>query len=113
METIDKLNYFTAVLFLTTGILHIIQPIIFGLNLETTGEMIFGIIYTSLGILIFMWKDNRIIAILSIVLPIFGMTIAIVGLIVVYFSLIVFSLILLDVVIIPLRIYIYEQLKKT
>jgi len=114
METQEKLNIITVILFLLTGILHLLAPLIYGMTFEeATGSFVFGIIYTCLGILVQLKKENKIIGILSILMPLIGLilgiilmplTVLIMGIIFVLFVL------LLDPFIIILRIYLYKQL---
>jgi len=113
METQEKLNIITVILFLLTGIIHLLGPLIYGWTFEVTGAFVFGIIYTCLGILVQLKKENKIIGILSILMPLIGLilgiilmplTVLIMGIIFVLFVL------LLDPIIIILRIYLYKQL---
>jgi len=112
METNDKINLLSVLLLLLTGILHLISPLIYGTTIDTTGLIIFGIIYTLLGILVQLKKDNKIIGILSIICPIIGVIIGIIGLITGLLPVDAFLLflLLLDPIIIILRIYMYKQL---
>ncbi len=73
METQEKINIITVILFLLTGILHLLIPLIYGMTFETTGSFVFGIIYTCLGILVQLKKENKIIGILSILMPLIGL----------------------------------------
>jgi len=112
METKDKINLLSVLLLLLTGILHLISPLIYGTKFDTTGLIIFGIIYTLLGILVHIKKENKIIGILSIICPIIGVIIGIIGLITGLLPVDAFLLflLLLDPIIIILRIYMYKQL---
>ena len=110
MEIIEKLNWLTVIIFLIMGVLHVISPIFFGLTSFAIGMVIFGIFYTSLGIFVHLKKENKIIGILSILIPLVGMTLATLSLLS-EFNLYLFSVcILFDPVVIILRIYIYKQL---
>ena len=110
METIEKLNLLSVIIFLIMGILHLITPIFFGLNSFSIGMFIFGIIYTTLGILVLQKKENKTIGLLSILCPLLGMILATISLLNV-FNLYLFCVcILFDPIIIILRIYIYRQL---
>jgi len=109
METDDKINLLSVLLLLLTGILHLISPLIYGTKFDTTGLIIFGIIYTLLGILVQIKKENKIIGILSILCPIIGVILGTIVLLPVLDAFLVFVL-LLDLIIIILRIYMYKQL---
>ncbi len=110
METIEKLNWLTVIIFLIMGVLHVITPIFFGLTSFAIGMVFFGVLYTSLGILVHLKKENKIIGILSILIPLVGMTLATLSLLS-EFNLYLFSVcILTDPVVIILRIYVYKQL---
>jgi hypothetical protein len=111
METNDKINLLSVLLFLLTGILHLISPLIYGTTIDTTGLILFGIIYTLLGILVYIKKENKLIGILSIICPIIGVTL---GTIFVIAGLLpgdafLIFVLLLDPIIIILRIYLYKQ----
>ena len=109
METNDKINLLSVLLLLLTGILHLISPLIYGTKFDTTGPFIFGIIYTLLGILVQIKKENKIIGILSIICPIIGVILGTIVLLPVLDAFLIF-LLLLDPIIIILRIYMYKQL---
>ena len=112
METNDKINLLSVLLLLLTGILHLISPLIYGTTIDTTGLIIFGIIYTILGILVQIKRENKIIGILSFLLPLIGLIIGTIGLLTGLLPIDAFSVfvILLDPIIIILRIYMYKQL---
>ena len=61
METKEKINLLSVLLFLLTGILHLISPLIYGTKFDTTGMIVFGIIYTLLGILVQIKSENKLI----------------------------------------------------
>jgi len=109
METNDKINLLSVIIFLFMGVLHLISPLIYGTKFDTTGLIVFGIIYTLLGILVQIKKENKIIGILSILCPIIGVILGIISLLPVLDAFLVF-LLLLDPIIIILRIYMYKQL---
>ena len=109
METNDKINLLSVLLLLLTGILHLISPLIYGTKFDTTGLIIFGIIYTLLGILVQIKKENKIIGILSFICPIIGVILGTIVLFPVLDAFLLF-LLLLDPIIIILRIYMYKQL---
>ncbi|MBA7674354.1 hypothetical protein ES703_82568 [subsurface metagenome] len=52
METLEKLNLLSVIIFLVMGVLHLITPLFYGFTQFGTGMLIFGIIYTTLGILV-------------------------------------------------------------
>ncbi len=108
MDTNEKLHLITVILLVTTGVLHIIQPLIFGVTVDAIGAAVFGVIYLSLGILLQVQPENKIIALLSFLLPAFGMCIAI-GILALNFTPWLLFLVLFDVVIIPTRIYLYKE----
>ena len=112
METNDKINLLSVLLLLLTGILHLISPLIYGTTIDTTGLIIFGIIYTLLGILVQIKSENKIIGILSILLPLIGLIIGTVGLMTGLLPIDAFTvfIIILDPFIIIFRIYMYKQL---
>ena len=109
METNDKINLLSVIIFLFMGVLHLISPLIYGTKFDTTGLIVFGIIYTLLGILVQIKKENKIIGILSILCPIIGVILGIILLLPVLDAFLVI-LLLLDPIIIILRIYMYKQL---
>ena len=110
MATLEKLNLWSVIIFLIMGVLHLITPLFYGFTQFGTGMFLFGIIYTTLGILVHVKKENKPIGILSILLPLIGMTLAILSLLSV-FNLYLFCVCIgLDPIIIILRIYIYRQL---
>ena len=110
METLEKLNLLSVVIFLVMGVLHLIAPLFYGFTQFGIGMFIFGIIYTTLGILVHQKKENKMVGLLSILCPIIGMSLAILSLLAV-FNLYLFCVcILLDPIIIGLRIYIQRQL---
>ena len=112
METNEKINLLSVLLLLLTGILHLISPLIYGTTIDTTVLIIFGIIYTFLGILVQIKSENKIIGILSIICPLIGLVIGTIGLITGLLPVDAFALflIILDPIIIILRIYMYKQL---
>ena len=110
MEPIEKQNLWSVIIFLVMGVLHLITPILFGLSSFSIGMFIFGIIYTSLGILVHQKKENKTIGLLSIICPVVGMILATISLLNV-FNLYLFCVCIgLDPIIIILRIHIYRQL---
>ena len=109
METQEKINLASVILLLLTGILHLIAPLIYGMTSNAMGMFIFGIIYTLLGILVQVKKENKIIAILSIVIPLIGLIIGLIAMLPMLDAFIILLLIL-DPIIIILRIFIYRQL---
>ena len=112
METNDKINLMSVLLLLLTGILHLISPLIYGTTIDTTGLIIFGIIYTVLGILVQIKSENKIIGILSILLPLIGLIIGTVGAMTGLLPIDAFTvfILILDPIIIIIRIYMYKQL---
>ena len=118
METKEKLHWLTVILFMTTGILHILRSLFMEEYLQAIGMMIAGIIYSSLSILLTLLKENKIIAFLSIICPIIGPTIGILvviltGMIMPIFIFALFILfIIIDAIIVPIRIYLYLQMSK-
>ena len=110
METREKLNLLSVIIFLVMGVLHLITPIIYGFTQFGTGMFIFGMIYTTLGILIHQKRNNKTIGFLSIFCPLVGMTLAIISLLNVLNLYLFCVCIGLDPIIIILRIYIYRQL---
>jgi len=79
------------------------------MTFEATGSFVFGIIYTCLGILVQLKKENKIIGILSIVLPLIGLIVGFIILLPIMDAFLLF-LLLLDPFIIIMRIYLYKQL---
>lgn len=110
METNDKINLLSVLILLLMGILHLISPLIYGTAFDTTGLVVFGIIYTVLGILVQIKSENKIIGILSIICPIIGVILGTIVLLPVLDAFLIF-LLLLDPIIIILRIYMYKQLE--
>lgn len=113
METKEELTYLdfsTVGLFLIMGILHVITPMLFGTSTFAFGMFIFGMLYTSLGLLIHKHPDNKKIGLASFLIPIIGMTLAIISLINSFNAYLFFVCILLDPIVIFLRIYIYRKL---
>jgi uncharacterized membrane protein HdeD (DUF308 family) len=109
MDIQEKVNLITMVLFLLTGILHLLMPFFYPMRFEIIASIIYGIIYTILGILVQIKKDNKVIAILSIILPLIGLiagTVALLPMMDVY----ILFLLILDPILIILRIYIYRTL---
>ena len=109
METLEKLNLLSVIIFLVMGVLHLITPLFYGFTQFGTGMLIFGIIYTTLGILIHQKTENKSVGLLSILCPLVGMTLAIISLLN-SFNLYLFCVcIVLDPIIIILRIHIHRQ----
>ena len=108
MDVIDKINIISAILFLLTGILHLLMPLFYLMSFEIIASFIYGIIYTSLAILVQIKKENKIIAILSIFLPLIGLIAGIIALLPIMDAYILF-LLMLDPIIIILRIFIYRS----
>ena len=110
MVSLENLNLVSAIVFLIMGVLYLITPLFYGFTQFGTGMFIFGIIYTTLGFLVHLKKENKGIGVLSIVCPLIGMTLAIISLLSV-FNLYLFCVcIILDPIIILLRIHIYRKL---
>ncbi len=112
METNDKINLLSVLIFLLMGILHLITPLIYGTTIDTTGLVIFGIIYTVLGILVQIKSENKLVGVLSIFLPLVGLIIGTIGALTGLLPIDAFTIfiLLLDPIIIILRIYMYKQL---
>ena len=104
-EELSYLDFSTVGLFLIMGILHVIAPMLLGMSAFAFGMFIFGMLYTSLGLLI-----HKKIGIASFIVPIIGMTLAIISLINSFNAYLFFVCILLDPIVIFLRIYIYRKL---
>ena len=108
METVEKLNWVTVILFLTMGVTHLIGPLLFGL--AGVGLFIFGIFYASLGFLVHFKKENKAVKILSIIIPLIGGTLATLSLLVSFWLYLFLVCILFDPPVIVLRIYIYKRI---
>jgi len=109
METLEKLNLLSVIIFLVMGVLHLITPLFYGFTQFGTGMFIFGMIYTTLGILVHQKTENKSVGLLSILCPLVGMTLAIISLLN-SFNLYLFCVcIVLDPIIIILRIHIHRQ----
>jgi hypothetical protein len=110
METLNKFNLLSVIIFLVMGVLHLITPLFYGFTQFGTGMFFFGIIYTTLGILIHQKRENKTVGFLSILSPLIGMILAVISLLNA-FNLYLFCVCIgLDPIIIVLRIYIYRQL---
>ena len=109
-EELSYLDFSTVGLFLIMGILHVIAPMLLGTSALSFGMFIFGMLYTSLGLLIHKHPSNRNIGIASFLVPIIGMTLAIISLINSFNAYLFVVCILLDPIVIFLRIYIYRKL---
>lgn len=77
MEHIEKISLLSVIIFLVMGMLHLITPLFFGLIKFGIGMFIFGIFYTTLGFLVYLKNENKIISLLSIICPSVGMILAI------------------------------------
>ncbi len=108
METVEKLNWLTVILFLSMGVTHLIAPFLFGLS--AIGMFVFGIFYASLGFLVHLKKENKAVSILSIVIPLIGMTLATLSLLATFWLYLFLVCILFDPPVIILRIYIYKHI---
>jgi len=109
-EELSYLDFSTVGLFILMGIFHVIAPMLFGTSTFAFGLFIFGMLYTSLGLLIHKHPDNKKIGIASFLVPIIGMMLAIFSLLNDFNSYIFYVFILLDLIVIFLRIYIYRKL---
>ena len=76
-EELSYLDFSTVGLFILMGIFHVIAPMLFGTSTFAFGLFIFGMLYTSLGLLIHKHPDNKKIGIASFLVPIIGMMLAI------------------------------------
>ena len=109
-EELSYLDFSTVGLFLIMGILHVITPMIFGMSAITFGMFIFGMLYTSLGLLIHKHPDNSKVRILSFLIPLIGMVLATFSLLNDFSAYVFYVFILLELIVIILRIYIYRKL---
>lgn len=109
-EELSYLDFSTVGLFILMGIFHVIAPMLFGTSVFAFGLFIFGMLYTSLGLLIHKHPDNKKIGIASFLVPIIGMMLAIFSLVNDFNGYIFYVFILLDLIVIFLRIYIYRKL---
>lgn len=110
METLEKLNLLSVIIFEVMGVLHLITPLFYGFSQFGIGMFIFGIIYTTLGVLVYQKNESKTVGFLSIFCPLVGMTLAIISLLNV-FNLYLFCVCIgLDPIIIILRFYIYRRL---
>ena len=109
-EELSYLDFSTVGLFLIMGILHVIAPMLLGMSAFAFGMFIFGMLYTSLGLLIHKHSDNKKVGLFSFLVPLIGMAFAIFSLINNFNSYLFYVYILLDAIVIILRIYIYRKL---
>lgn len=109
-EELSYLDFGTVGLFLIMGILHVISPMLLGMSAFSFAMFIFGMLYTSLGLLIHKHPDNKKIGLFSFLVPLIGMALAIISLINIFDTYLFYVYILLDAIVIILRIYIYRNL---
>jgi hypothetical protein len=74
MNTREKLLLIAGILLIISGITHVSQIFVFvyGIEGHIIGAVSFGIIYFVLGILLILFKDNKLILLLGAILPTIG-----------------------------------------
>jgi signal transduction histidine kinase len=117
MEKEDKLRYLAGILLIISSITHTLQLFVYGFSLHQIGAALYGALYLGLGIFLIVFKENKIVLILCIVLPAIGGTLGVVRFIAMiteenvvnYF--IVFHVIV-DIIVVPICIYLFLKLRE-
>lgn len=107
MNRMGKLSFFTVILFCITGIMQILQ-LYYAISLENIVQAIFGILYIEIALLLQFNDDIKEVQGIAIVLPVIR---AILGLFLSYliFNPFLIFFLIVDIIIIHLRIYIYQK----
>lgn len=105
-----KLSFLTIFLLVITGIMHILQ-LYLGISLENIGQTVFGILYISLGMLLTFKADVKWVHVVAIDLPIIGAVLGLILFFFIYNPYLIFFIIV-DVIVVYLRIYIYQTYYK-
>ncbi len=134
MRTREKYNLYSIILLVVTaglhvmpafflfleqgfGIIHLetIGSLINGIGFEHLGEAGFGVIYLGLAVLIFYIGNMKIIQVMGFLLPLIGCFIAVgllilnfLGLFILEFAALLFVMFLVDLLIVPMRFYVYK-----
>jgi hypothetical protein len=118
MNTREKLILLAGILLVISGITHVSQIFVYGIEGHIIGAVTFGVIYFVLGILLILFKENKLIMLLGAILPTIGGILG-VGRLFLFYVLasgeinffIVFHVIV-DIIVVPICIYSYLQLRK-
>ncbi len=118
MEKHGKLKIFAGILLITSAITHVTQLFFVGFEWHDIGAAIIGSIYGILGVLLIIYRENKILTIICIIYPIFGGTLGLYRL--VYIEIAIYGTVnwfivwhvAVDVVVILICIYSYLKLRK-
>jgi len=108
MDKNEMIAFLTNDILFITGVLLILQFITYGLTVIPLLQIIFGLLFILLGIILWIKSDNKNIAFISIIVIFFGLILHIAGLIISPTPyLIVF--IIIHIILIACRSYLYKQ----
>ena len=72
MESHAKLKTFAGLLLIASAITHLLQLFWVGFEWHDINAAIYGALYGLLGILLILYKDNKIITIVGVIFPTIG-----------------------------------------
>ena len=118
MEKHEKLRILAGFLLIASAITHVTQLFFVGFEWHDIGAAIIGSIYGILGVLIILYRENKVLTIICIIYPIFGGTLGLYRLI--YIEIAIYGVInwfilwhvAADVVVVLICIYSYLELRK-
>jgi hypothetical protein len=118
MNTREKLVFIAGILLITSGITHVSQIFVYGIEGHIIGAVTFGVIYFVLGILLILYKENKIILLLGAILPTIGGILGIGRLFLFYvlasgeINFFIIFHVIVDIIVVPICIYSYFQVRK-
>lgn len=106
----EKINFAAIILFIITGIIHIMQPLEYGFEFLAVGALFYGIIYLVLGFYLLLSDITKQNIILSLFLTIVGLFMGLSGIIMGITPFLIFFVII-DVILIELRYVLLKMIR--
>jgi hypothetical protein len=118
MESHVKLKIIAGLLLIASAVTHLLQLLWVGFEWHDIGAAIYGALYGALGILLILYKDNKLITIGGVILPTIGGLLGLYRLINIEIAIhgqinwfIVWHIIA-DLIVVPVCIYSYIHLRR-
>ncbi|TXT60629.1 MAG: conserved membrane protein of unknown function [Promethearchaeota archaeon] len=118
MDIREKLVLIAGILLIISGITHVSQIAVYGIEGHIIGAVLFGIIYFVLGILLIMLRDNKIVMLLGAILPSIGGILGVGRLILFYvlatgeLNFFIIFHVIVDIIVVPICGYSFFQLRE-